>query len=120
MRQLIEVQLDKPVPKGLGEHLPAAVLTRRILRAEQAKARTRRHGRLRLRNVQLPVVIQDAVERLQHVCGGQVQLVQYDPGALEPAALWNRNYFIPVPVPTLEKLWFQFRLLKSYGSCSDF
>ncbi len=94
MRQLIEVQLDKPVPKGLGEHLPAAVLTRRILRAEQAKARTCRHGRLRLRDVQLPVVIQDAIERFQHVCRGEVQLVQYDPGALEPAALWNRNYFI--------------------------
>jgi hypothetical protein len=25
------------------------------------------------------------------------------------AALWNRNYFFTVPVPTFEKLWFRFR-----------
>ncbi len=34
------------------------------------------------------------------------------------SALWNRNYFyvpVRVPVPTFEKLWFRFRLLKSYG-----
>jgi hypothetical protein len=31
---------------------------------------------------------------------------------LLPAVLWNRNYFFTVPVPTFEKLWFRFRLLK--------
>jgi hypothetical protein len=34
------------------------------------------------------------------------------------AALWNRKLFFTVPVPTFEKLWFRFQLLKSYGSGS--
>lgn len=34
---------------------------------------------LQLRHVQLPVVVQQAVERLQHVARGQVELVQHDP-----------------------------------------
>ncbi len=35
-------------------------------------------------------------------------------------ALWNRNYLLPVPVPTFEKLWLRFRLLKSFGSGSGY
>ena len=83
MRQLVKVQLDKPVPKGLGQHLATAVLARRILRAEQSEARTRRDGCLRLGNVQLPVVVQNPVERLEHICRRQVELVKNDPGALQ-------------------------------------
>ncbi len=37
-------------------------------------------------------------------------------GETVPAALWNRNYFFTVTVPTFEKFWLRFQLLKSYGS----
>jgi hypothetical protein len=43
-------------------------------------------------------------------------------GYILGAAMWNRELFFTVPVPTLEKLWFRFRfqLLKSYGFGSCF
>lgn len=108
--QLIKVQLHKPVPEGSGEHLqhssyhklervehnlsitvtiqhhstlylPATVQSRGILGGEEHESGVGLDDLLRLGHKQLAVVVQQPVEGLKHVCGGQVELVQDDPVA---------------------------------------
>ena len=42
----------------------------------------RLHSLLRLRYVELPVVVEEPIERLEHLGGREVQLVEYDPVAV--------------------------------------
>lgn len=81
-RDLVKVQLDEAVAEGAREQLAAAVLTaRRVLRGEQQEARVGPHRLLCLGDEQLAVVVQQPVERLEHLAGRQIQFVEDEPVA---------------------------------------
>lgn len=62
-------------------YLPAAVQPRGVLGGEEHESGVGLDDLLRLSHKQLPVVVQQPVEGLQDVGGGQVELVQDDPVA---------------------------------------
>lgn len=62
-------------------YLSAAIKARGILGSKQHESRVGLDDLLRLGHKELPVVIEESVEGLQDVSGGQVQLVQDDPVA---------------------------------------
>ena len=80
-RHVVKVQLDEPVAERAAEHLAPGVRARRVLCGKQHERRVRAHHLARLGDHQLPVVVEQAVERLEHVARRQVQLVQHDPVA---------------------------------------
>lgn len=63
-------------------YLSPTVETRGILRSKQHEPGMSLDNFLSLSHKQLPVVIQQSVEGLQNISGGQVQLIQDDPVAL--------------------------------------
>lgn len=62
-------------------YLSAAIKARGILGSKEHESRVGLDDLLRLGHKELPVVIEESVESLQDVSGGQVQLVQDDPVA---------------------------------------
>ena len=81
-RQILHVHLQEAVAERARQHLAPAVLARRVLRGEQHEVGVRPHHRVRLGDEQLAVVVQQPVQRLQHLRGRQVQLIQNHPVAL--------------------------------------
>ena len=80
--KVLHVHLQEAVAEGAREHLAAAVLARRVLRGEEHEVGVWAHHGVGLWDEQLAVVVQQAVQRLQHLGGRQVQLVQNHPVAL--------------------------------------
>ena len=96
--QVVDVEDDEAVEEGVAELLPAAVQPGRVLRGEQPEGRVRRHRLLRLGQEQLAVVVQQPVQRLQHLTGSEVQLVQQQPPPL-PHRL-HQHALAPLQLPS--------------------
>ena len=81
LRHVVKVQLDKAVAERAAQHLAPGVCARRVLRRKQHKLRMRADDLARLGQQQLAVVVEQAVQRLEHVGRRKVQLVQHEPVA---------------------------------------
>lgn len=75
------VHFAEAVAEGARQRLAPGVGSRRVLRGKQHEVWVRPDGLVELWHVELAVVVQEAVERLQHVRGRQIELVQNDPTA---------------------------------------
>ena len=79
VRDVLDVDLEEPVGKGLGEDLPATVHSGWVLGGKETEGGVGRDPRAGLGDKQLAVVIQQPVERFQDLGGSQVELVQDQP-----------------------------------------
>lgn len=76
---VLHLDEHETILEGFRQLLPAAVALCRVLRGEQAEVLMRLNGLLGLNNVQLAVVIEQAIESLEHFGRSQVELVKNDP-----------------------------------------
>ena len=82
VRNVVHVQFDESIPERTRQHLTTAVEPGRVLGGEEHEVRVGLDHLLRLRNEKLVIVVQQAIERLQHLRRRQVELVQHHPVAL--------------------------------------
>ena len=73
------MNLDKAVAERPRQRLAPTVEARRVLCCKQHKVGVRANSFLCLRHKQLAVRVQQPIERLQHLRGRQVELVQHHP-----------------------------------------
>ena len=73
--------VERAATEGAREHLAPAVGAGRVLRREEHEVRVRPHHLRGLRHEELAVVVEQPVERLEHICGREVELVEHDPVA---------------------------------------
>ena len=64
---LIHLHLEEAVAEGAGQHLAAAVRAGRVLRREEHEVRVRPDCLGGVGDVELAVVVEEAVERLEHL-----------------------------------------------------
>ena len=77
------MELHEPVAERLGEGLAAPVGDPRgVLRREEREVRVRPNRLLQLGDEQLAVIVEEPVQRFEHVRRREVELVQHDPPAL--------------------------------------
>mmetsp|Transcript_53170 Transcript_53170/g.159130 ORF Transcript_53170/g.159130 Transcript_53170/m.159130 type:complete len:809 (-) Transcript_53170:45-2471(-) len=83
------VKLHESIAERPGQGLPSPVRAAGVLGGEQSKVRVGADRLVRLREVQLPIVVQQPIQSLEDLGGGQVQLVQDDP--VPPAQCLDQN-----------------------------
>ena len=79
--ELLKVQLHEAVAKGARQGLAPAVEAARVLCGEEHEVRVRREALLRLGHVEFAIVVEQPIERLEHVARREVELVQDEPVA---------------------------------------